>query len=446
MIILKAGMKRLIAFIMCILVFPVLSACGSSPSAQAPNAADGNMPSAADSLTVADEKENDEEVPVIQNESVKLAQELKMRSLDGGIHEEYIPYIKFYPDMHCELLVNMMEWVAEIEAAYTVYLCDDEKLMVACDLGTTEFASSLHWGVPVFYLVQSDDNCWIYMGGENIGAMLPESEFYADDPSAAIEVDCTRIHTLADQDVYRLLMDYYQDEGSPDSNWVLEGASDSDGIYFTQVRCGVPGASADTSPFSSQPLCEVSVDKSTNLVVETHMITHEVRYFILSDPAAGQKDNSFSPDGKQFQEFPAVVDRYFEIIKSILDDESLSIESLTESLKQEFPHYLGDDLIDIFCSKNMDASFDYEIAAANIYSMEQPDNRRMWEIADEEEFLCGFTPDAYAEVSVKLTFNPQGEKNAATAFSDFLLVQCNGGWGLFYIDDALDEPNMLFPF
>lgn len=182
-----------------------------------------------------------------------------------------------------------------------------------------------------------------------------------------------------------------------------------------------------------------------------------------------------SSNEKQSQELSDIIDRYFEIIKSGLEDESImalfreydSIEAALEEqsavevllryesttkqlLKEEFPNWCDDgwdDLVLEFAATACQGlTNSYEIVTANQYSMDQADARRMWATALEEEFYnAPANPDAYAEVLVKLSFYAQDKTNVAEEFCDFLLIKDDRKWGVYGAD--IDElPRMLFPF
>lgn len=148
------------------------------------------------------------------------------------------------------------------------------------------------------------------------------------------------------------------------------------------------------------------------------------------------------------QELSSVIDQYFEIVKEGVgnDEESRIV------LMQTFPNIVGDELIGpLHEALEYDTidDFSYELITINQYSMDQADARRMWTTLIEEEVSTGIPdPDAFAEIVVKLTIKaPNSSMDGTVGYCDVLLVQDNGAWGVFFVDDAYSEPpHMLFPF
>ena len=158
--------------------------------------------------------------------------------------------------------------------------------------------------------------------------------------------------------------------------------------------------------------------------------------FVNSEDHHAEKD--------QAQILSGVIDQYFEIVKSGVGSTNESMQALLEA----FPNMIGDDVIaglQDALEENTIGDFGYEIVTANQYDMNQADARRMWEIVIEEEFTEGIPdPECYAEVLVKMTYSGEGVN---LPYCDVLLVKDHGTWGVFYVDDGVDEDlRMLFPF
>ena len=148
------------------------------------------------------------------------------------------------------------------------------------------------------------------------------------------------------------------------------------------------------------------------------------------------------------QEISSVIDQYFDIVKNGIGD-------TTETrllLQQAFPNFSGDELSDglqYYLEEKLINDFSYEIVVANQYSMDQADAKRMWATLIEEEIGTGIPdPDAFAEIIVELTMKAQDNSmDGVVEYCDILLVQDNGTWGVFFVEDSRSErPKMYFPF
>lgn len=93
-----------------------------------------------------------------------------------GVIEEYQPKVTFYEDMHCELVLNMAEWMQNISATYKVFSYQDGSKVIKCNLGNTDMGDGLQRNLRDFIFVQTSENEWTFYG-QAMGLTFSETAF-----------------------------------------------------------------------------------------------------------------------------------------------------------------------------------------------------------------------------------------------------------------------------
>lgn len=92
--------------------------------------------------------------------------------------EEYQPKITFYEDMHCDLVLNMAEWMQTIPATYKVFAYSDGSKVIKCNLGNADIGDGLQRNLRDFILVQTSENEWTFYG-QSMGLIFTDTIYTA---------------------------------------------------------------------------------------------------------------------------------------------------------------------------------------------------------------------------------------------------------------------------
>lgn len=117
-----------------------------------------------------------------QKDSVLIPQKIVQNYLYGTdlLPDEYSPSITFYEDMHCDLYLNMAEWLQNISATYKVYSYQDETKVIKCTLDNYDLGDNLQRNLHDFILVQTTENNWVFYG-QLMGLTFSGDVFVATD-------------------------------------------------------------------------------------------------------------------------------------------------------------------------------------------------------------------------------------------------------------------------
>lgn len=111
------------------------------------------------------------------NHQTQIPAVLRENNWDGLT--EYCPEIRFYPDRHCELTLNMAEWMKTVSATYEVYTAADGNRVIKCDLGTTDLGNGINRVSSVVFFVETwDGESWQFIG-EDMGLTFFKQSFSA---------------------------------------------------------------------------------------------------------------------------------------------------------------------------------------------------------------------------------------------------------------------------
>lgn len=104
----------------------------------------------------------------------------------GELSEEYRPKITFYEDKHCELVLNMAEWMQNISAGYEVFAYPDGSKVIKCNLGDADLGDGLERNLRDFILVQTSEKEWTFYG-QPMGLTVTDAIFTSTN-SNSVEV------------------------------------------------------------------------------------------------------------------------------------------------------------------------------------------------------------------------------------------------------------------
>jgi len=121
--------------------------------------------------------------------------------------EEYQPKITFYEDMHCELVLNMAEWMQTISATYKVSSSPDGGTVFTCNLNDSDIGDGAQRNLREFILVPTSENEWTFYG-QPMGLTFSGAKYTtADSGSVEIQPGITKIYSPA-------VGEYHFDDGT----------------------------------------------------------------------------------------------------------------------------------------------------------------------------------------------------------------------------------------